>query len=99
MPAASDTSPERETGADSLPVKGDTGTEENRISLRITPNTREVIDRIKLQFGYRTDADVIRHALGTQLRIGESVIRGERIYVGDTEGRLLKELVFVTPTG
>jgi hypothetical protein len=69
--------------------------DQERLSIRISPNTRSVIDEIKGQFGYKTDADVIRHALGTQLRIGESVVKNERIYVGDESGKLLKELVFI----
>jgi hypothetical protein len=76
---------------------GQTGTDsEERLSIRISPNTRAVINRIKKQFGYTTDADVIRHALGTQVRIGDSVERNEKIYVGDDTGKLLKELVFVS---
>ena len=68
------------------------------LSVRITDNTRQVIERIKQQFGYRTDAEVIRHALGTQLRVGQAIERGEKIYVGDEDGRLRVELVFVTQT-
>ncbi len=66
------------------------------VSLRLTPESRNTLDRIKHMFGYTTDADAIRHALGTQLRIGESVKRGERVFIGDDDGRLLKELVFIT---
>lgn len=66
------------------------------VSLRLTPESRSTLEKIKKMFGYSTDADAIRHALGTQLRIGESVTRGERVYIGDDHGNLLKELVFVT---
>ena len=69
----------------------------DKLSVRINPSTRLVIDQIKTQFGYQTDADVLRHALGTQARIGQSIARGERIFVGDSDGKLLKELVFVGP--
>lgn len=65
------------------------------VSLRLTPESRNTLEKIKKMFGYSTDADAIRHALGTQLRIGESVTRGERIFIGDDDGRLLRELVFV----
>lgn len=72
--------------------------QDERITIRITPATRAVIEAIKRDFGYRTDADVIRHALGTQVRIGESVRNRERIFVGSESGELLKELVFVGPS-
>lgn len=66
-----------------------------RLSMRLSANSRNVINEIKKNLGYKSDADVIRHALGTQARIGEAVRDGQRIYIGDKEGRLLKELVFV----
>lgn len=71
--------------------------ESDRISVRIGPKTRQTIEAIKKQFDYKSDAEVFRHALGTQARIGESIARGEKIFVGDEEGNLLKELVFISP--
>ncbi len=75
----------------------ETASNSERISVRIGPRTRETIEEIKKQFDYKSDAEVFRHSLGTQARIGESIRRGEKIFVGDGEGKLLKELVFISP--
>ncbi|MEM1265665.1 MAG: hypothetical protein AAGI50_06570 [Pseudomonadota bacterium] len=40
-------------------------------------------------------SEVIRHALGALLRMAEAERDGERVYVGDRDGRLTRELVFV----
>ncbi|TNJ48483.1 hypothetical protein [Phaeobacter sp. B1627] len=68
---------------------------EERISVRISPKTRQLMNEIKTAFGFKTDADVIRYALSTQHRIGQSLQRNERIYVGDQDNNILSELVFV----
>ena len=69
----------------------------DRVTIRISAPARSAIDEIKKNMGYKTDADVIRYALGTQRRIAESIAKQERIFIGTDEGELLRELSFPFP--
>lgn len=67
----------------------------DRVSFRVSQKVRSAIEEIKAGFGYTTDAEVMRHAIGTHLRMAEAMRDGEKVYVGKPDDKYLRELVFI----
>lgn len=67
-----------------------------RVSVRLSPRTRDMIEQIKDQQGLRTDADVIRHALAAYHRISQAMYEQDRVVLYDKDNQLKTELNFIT---
>ena len=66
-----------------------------RVSIRISPRVRTMIEEIKDMQDFDTDADVLRHALAAYHRISEAEKEKDKIVLYDKDKNLKGELIFI----
>lgn len=71
----------------------DTG-EQRRITVRLSKSAEDAVTKIKELYGV-SDAEAIRRALATELKVAEALAKDERIWITDKDRQNPRELVFV----
>lgn len=63
-----------------------------QLCMRLSPETRAILEHIKRDSGLANDAAVIRAALGLQHHISRRLAEGCRIYLSAPDGGIAREL-------
>lgn len=64
-----------------------------RITIRLTSQAREALDRIAFLLGEVSIAEAIRRVIGTTLYLLEEQLRGSRILIEHRDTNVIRELV------
>ncbi|MBF9034173.1 hypothetical protein HKCCE2091_07965 [Rhodobacterales bacterium HKCCE2091] len=64
-----------------------------QLCVRLSDDTRQILEEIKRISGLRSDAEVIRAALGLQHHLALRRAEGRRLYLADADGRVESELL------